>query len=265
MLVIGLGAHTYTSVLGSSVVRECSLLIRAAASNFWVWGNLCNPSNKDQLLTLPGSVNTARFGRALVLNSSRYFMSSLASRARIRRLLELSSWSPRCTTLVATYVMRSSNIWNSWKASCIESQIEGEWEKGGGGSKEEGAERGRGGEQGKRGIVEEREGTREKRRRGKRRRGEERGKRGRMEEREGTREKGGNKGEEKEGEEEGGGKEEWLWLHSSQTFIPCKFPPVPRCGHCVHSLAWYRRAPVSPPSAGSFRPAPPICEYCVGT
>ena len=45
-------------------------------------------------------------------------MSSTASTARMRRLLDPSSWSPRWTTLVATYVILSSRIWNSWKASC---------------------------------------------------------------------------------------------------------------------------------------------------
>lgn len=68
-------------------------------------------------LTLAGSVKTGREGLALCSNSASIFMRFWASMALTRRLFELSSWSPRWTTLVATYVMRSSNPWNSLKAS----------------------------------------------------------------------------------------------------------------------------------------------------
>jgi len=50
-------------------------------------------------------------------NSARYFIKVSASESRALRLLELSNWSPRWTTFVATSVIRSSNAWKSSKAS----------------------------------------------------------------------------------------------------------------------------------------------------
>ena len=75
-------------------------------------------SRKTRVFTLAGSVKTGRGGLALSSNSPRIFMRLCASTALRRRLFEVSSWSPRWTTLVATYVIRSSSTWNSLKASC---------------------------------------------------------------------------------------------------------------------------------------------------
>lgn len=85
-------------------IRTCAYTLRA--------------SKNTRVFTLAGSVKTGSGGLALCSNSPRIFMRLCASTALRRRLFEVSSWSPKWTTLVATYVIRSSNTWNSLKASC---------------------------------------------------------------------------------------------------------------------------------------------------
>lgn len=70
--------------------------------------------HKYPMFTLSGSFNMPSMAGSGLISSAKWFISFWASTARALGVFTLSSWSPKCTTFVATKSIRSSS---SWKVS----------------------------------------------------------------------------------------------------------------------------------------------------